>query len=127
MYAGGAHGHEDKAAKDAVAKLYEVEGSAAGEVPSSFKQAAGLERAEIENPDIFAHNDVLTGPFGTLETPTLVESAFDSRIVGCTGDEAPNDHDIYWLEVKKDEKIVCPLCEQVFALKFIGVPGEHHH
>jgi len=90
-----------------------------GSTPDSFGQSTGLERAEIEIPDIFQHNEVLKAPFGTEAEPCLVESAFDSRIVGCTGDAAPHDHDLYWLEVKSGESSTCPLCEQVFALKQI--------
>jgi len=99
-----------------VKKLYDVETGKIGEIPDSFVQAPGLERAEILEPELFAHNDVLQGPFGTKEEPCLVESVYDSRIVGCTGDIAPDDHDIFWMEVKNGEQTVCPLCTQVFAL-----------
>jgi uncharacterized Zn-finger protein len=86
-------------------------------MPTAEDQAIGLERLELEHPDIFKHNEVIRGPFGTLDAPVLVESAYDSRIVGCTGPAAPHDHDLYWIEVRKDRPAVCPLCEQVFALK----------
>lgn len=95
----------------------EVRGAAPGEQPDSFDQAVGLERVELEDPDVFKHNEVIRGPFGTMEEPVLIESAFASRIVGCTGRATPEDHDLYWIEVKKDEKCSCPVCEQVFALK----------
>lgn len=85
-------------------------------MPDSFDQATGLERAEIDYPDIFAHNEVSRGPFGTASSPALIESAFDERIVGCTGEAAPADHDLYWLTVKKGEQTTCPVCGQVFAL-----------
>lgn len=85
-------------------------------IPDSFDQAAGLERAEIDYPDLFAHNDVSRGPFGTESNPALIESAFDERIVGCTGQAAPADHDLHWLTVKKGELCTCPVCGQVFAL-----------
>lgn len=61
--------------------------AAPGTVPDSFEQSTGLERAEIEIPDLFKHNEPINGPFGTEADPCLVESVFDSRIVGCTGME----------------------------------------
>lgn len=79
-------------------------------------QATGLERAEIDHPDLFKHNDVLRGAFGTKEHPVKIQSAFDSRIVGCTGDATPNDHDLVWLLVEKDQLAICPECGQVFEL-----------
>jgi len=100
---------------DAVAKPPAADADA-DTVPDSFDQAAGLERAEIDYPDIFAHNEVSRGPFGTKSSPALIESAFDERIVGCTGEAAPADHDLHWLTVKKGELCTCPVCGQVFAL-----------
>eukprot|EP00179_Madagascaria_erythrocladioides_P026386 CAMPEP_0198340540 /NCGR_PEP_ID=MMETSP1450-20131203/44948_1 /TAXON_ID=753684 ORGANISM="Madagascaria erythrocladiodes, Strain CCMP3234" /NCGR_SAMPLE_ID=MMETSP1450 /ASSEMBLY_ACC=CAM_ASM_001115 /LENGTH=150 /DNA_ID=CAMNT_0044045525 /DNA_START=118 /DNA_END=570 /DNA_ORIENTATION=- len=93
--------------------------AAEGTTPDIFDHATGLERAELEAPDIFKHNEVIKAPFGTAEAPVLVESAFDSRIVGCTGEASPNDHDIHWLEVIKGKQVACPLCGQIFALKQI--------
>ncbi|OSX79429.1 hypothetical protein BU14_0077s0048 [Porphyra umbilicalis] len=100
---------------DAVAKPPAADADA-DTVPDSFDQAAGLERAEVDYPDIFAHNEVSRGPFGTKSSPALIESAFDERIVGCTGEAAPADHDLHWLTVKKGELCTCPVCGQVFAL-----------
>ncbi|KAF6003592.1 hypothetical protein F1559_003125 [Cyanidiococcus yangmingshanensis] len=94
-----------------------VRGTPPGVMPTAEDQATGIERLELEHPDIFKHNEVIRGPFGTSDAPVLVESAYESRIVGCTGAAAPNDHDLYWIEVRKDHPAVCPLCEQVFALK----------
>ncbi|OSX79428.1 hypothetical protein BU14_0077s0049 [Porphyra umbilicalis] len=104
-----------KPRSDAVAKPPAADADA-DTVPDSFDQAAGLERAEIDYPDIFAHNEVSRGPFGTKSSPALIESAFDERIVGCTGEAAPADHDLHWLTVKKGELCTCPVCGQVFAL-----------
>jgi uncharacterized Zn-finger protein len=94
-----------------------VRGAPPGAMPTAEDQATGLERLELEYPDLFKHNEVIRGPFGTMDAPVMVESAYNSRIVGCTGPAAPNDHDLYWLEVRKDQPAVCPLCEQVFTLK----------
>ncbi|KAK1866961.1 hypothetical protein I4F81_009473 [Pyropia yezoensis] len=104
-----------KPKSDAVAKPPAAD-SDVDTIPDSFDQAAGLERAEIDYPDIFAHNEVSRGPFGTESNPALIESAFDERIVGCTGQAAPADHDLHWLTVKKGELCTCPVCGQVFAL-----------
>lgn len=94
----------------------EPKASPSSEVPTVFEQATGLERAEIEHPDLFKHNEVLRGQFGTKENPVMIESNFESRIVGCTGRAAPDDHDLYWLLVEKGDQYSCPLCGQVFQL-----------
>ncbi|KAI0566785.1 cytochrome c oxidase subunit Vb [Gracilaria domingensis] len=101
---------------DGPSLVAEVKPGTPGEVPSIIDQATGLERAEIDHPDLFKHNEVLRGPFGTAENPVKIQSAFDSRIVGCTGKASPDDHDLVWLLVKKDENGVCSVCGQVFEL-----------
>ncbi|KAA8491757.1 Cytochrome c oxidase subunit 5b-2, mitochondrial [Porphyridium purpureum] len=118
-FGGDAHDTNAAAYRSELDKLYDIKPTPPGQVPDSMTQAAGLEKAEIENPKMFAHNDMIVGPFGTTEEPTYVESAFDSRIVGCTGDEAPHDHDILWILVEAGKQACCPLCEQVFELKQI--------
>lgn len=86
------------------------------EIPSIFDQATGIERAEIEYPDLFKHNEVLRGPFGSKENPVKVPSYYEHRIVGCTGGEAPNDHDVNWLLVEKGKLFQCSICGQYFVL-----------
>ena len=108
-------------AHDGLAPLYEIPKGKPGEVPSSFDQSAGVEKMEIEKPDLWAKNEVIRGPFGTVDAPTFVESAFETRIVGCTGDESPNDHDLLWILVEDKQQAQCPLCEQVFQLKRVDV------
>lgn len=88
-----------------------------GETPSILDQATGLERAEIEHPDLFRHNEVLRGDFGTDENPVLIQSNFDARIVGCTGHAAPDDHDLHWINVEKDQIATCGQCQQKFRLE----------
>lgn len=75
-----------------------------------------MERAEIDHPDLFKHNEVLRGPFGTPDNPVKIQSNFDARIVGCTGKAAPEDHEIMWMNVEKGEQSTCRLCGQVFEL-----------
>lgn len=103
-------------AGDASASIPPAKATPADEIPSIFEQGTGLERVEIENPDIFKHNEVLRGPFGTLENPVKIPSHYDSRIVGCTGRPTPEDHDIVWLVAKKGEKSCCTSCNQYFEL-----------
>lgn len=86
------------------------------DIPSIFDQATGLERAEIEHPDIFKHNEVIRGPFGSEDNPVKIKSHYDNRIVGCTGLPDPDDHDIVWLQVEKGEKPCCVECGQFFIL-----------
>lgn len=94
----------------------DVKASPEDEIPSIFDQATGLERAEIEYPDLFKHNEVLRGPFGTEENPVKIQSHYENRIVGCTGHPTPKDHDIVWLQVEKGEKACCRECGQYFVL-----------
>lgn len=94
----------------------EVKPGVVGEIPSILDQGTGLERAEIDHPDLFKHNEVLRGPFGTAENPVLIQSNYDSRIVGCTGKANPDDHDLVWLSVEKGENSTCRECGQVFEL-----------
>jgi uncharacterized Zn-finger protein len=101
---------------DAADVLPEVKEGVPGETPSIFDQATGLERAEIDHPDLFKHNEVLRGPFGTEENPVMIQSNFDARIVGCTGQAPPEDHDLFWINVEKGQVATCGQCNQKFAL-----------
>ena len=101
---------------DAPNLVPEVKPGVAGEIPSIFDQATGLERAEIEHPDLFKHNEVLRGPFGTEDNPVKIQSNYDARIVGCTGKATPDDHDLVWLSVEKGQACTCDECGQVFEL-----------
>lgn len=94
----------------------EVKPGKPGEIPSILDQATGLERAEIDHPDLFKHNEVLRGAFGTVDNPVKIQSNFDARIVGCTGKATPDDHEIMWMNVEKGEQCTCRLCGQVFEL-----------
>jgi uncharacterized Zn-finger protein len=94
----------------------EVKEGTPGETPSIFDQATGLERAEIDHPDLFKHNEVLRGPFGTAENPVMIQSNFDARIVGCTGQAPPEDHDLFWINVEKGQIATCGQCGQCFSL-----------
>ncbi|PXF43140.1 Cytochrome c oxidase subunit 5b-1, mitochondrial [Gracilariopsis chorda] len=104
------------AKSDGPSVVAEVKPGTPGEIPSIMDQATGLERAEIDHPDLFKHNEILKGPFGTAEHPVKIQSAYDARIVGCTGKAAPDDHDLVWLLVEKGEQAVCKECGQVFEL-----------
>ena len=86
------------------------------EVPSILEQGTGLERAEIEYPDLFRHNEVIRGAFGTEKNPVKIQSMYDERIVGCTGLASPEDHDLMWIKVEKGIMARCPLCDQRFVL-----------
>lgn len=104
------------AKSDAPSLVAEVKPGVPGEIPSILDQATGLERAEIDHPDLFKHNEVLRGPFGTPENPVKIQSNYDARIVGCTGKSTPDDHDLVWLNVEKGEPCTCGECGQVFEL-----------
>ena len=68
---------------------------------------------------------ILFGARGTVENPTIIESVFPSRIVGCFGSAETQQHDLLWHVVRHERPSVCLECGQVFALT---VPaGEHLH
>lgn len=102
---------------DAPSLVAESKTGVPGEMPDIVDQATGLERAEIDHPDLFKHNEVLRGPFGTETNPVLIQSNYDARIVGCTGKATPNDHELVWLNVEKGESNACRECGQVFVLE----------
>ncbi|XXG55980.1 hypothetical protein AAC387_Pa03g3521 [Persea americana] len=98
--------------------------------------ATGHEReeleAEIEGRKRF-DMDAPVGPFGTKETPAIVRSYYDKRIVGCPGGDGEDEHDVVWFWLEKDKPHECSVCSQYFKLEVIGEGGppdghvdEHH-
>eukprot|EP00268_Persea_americana_P000565 TRINITY_DN10186_c0_g3_i2.p1 TRINITY_DN10186_c0_g3~~TRINITY_DN10186_c0_g3_i2.p1 ORF type:complete len:192 (-),score=38.73 TRINITY_DN10186_c0_g3_i2:322-897(-) len=98
--------------------------------------ATGHEReeleAEIEGRKRF-DMDAPVGAFGTKETPAIVRSHYDKRIVGCPGGDGEDEHDVVWFWLEKDKPHECSVCSQCFKLEVIGEGGppdghvdEHH-
>ncbi|XP_020870276.1 cytochrome c oxidase subunit 5b-1, mitochondrial isoform X2 [Arabidopsis lyrata subsp. lyrata] len=101
--------------------------------------ATGHEREELEAElegrrllDI----DYPEGPFGTKESPAVVKSYYDKRIVGCPGGEGEDEHDVVWFWLEKGKSFECPVCSQYFELEVVGPGGppdghgddeDHHH
>ncbi|XP_010479786.1 PREDICTED: cytochrome c oxidase subunit 5b-1, mitochondrial-like [Camelina sativa] len=101
--------------------------------------ATGHEREELEAElegrrllDI----DFPEGPFGTKESPAVVKSYYDKRIVGCPGGEGEDEHDVVWFWLEKGKSFECPVCSQYFELEVVGPGGppdghgddeDHHH
>lgn len=111
----------------------EVGGSAKGkDLVAEYEHVTGLEKEEIEAQIAGTTRFDLApprGPFGTKEAPAVVESQFDERIVGCSGGQGEDEHDVVWFKLRKDSGFECPVCTQVFQLKVIGeggLPGAHH-
>ncbi|KAJ4893720.1 Cytochrome c oxidase subunit 5b-1 [Raphanus sativus] len=81
--------------------------------------------------------DFPEGPFGTKESPAIVKSYYDKRIVGCPGGEGEDEHDVVWFWLEKGKSFECPVCTQYFELEVVGPGGppdghgdeddEHHH
>ncbi|EGC33743.1 hypothetical protein DICPUDRAFT_56297 [Dictyostelium purpureum] len=72
--------------------------------------------------DDFGH-EVLTGPFGTLKTPVIVESIYNSRIIACEGGDG-EEHDVLFHNLGQKKPTICLECGQVFKLKHISSEGE---
>ncbi|GAM29275.1 hypothetical protein SAMD00019534_124510 [Acytostelium subglobosum LB1] len=78
-------------------------------------------RRAIKRED-FGH-EMLTGAFGTLKAPVIVESIFDNRTVGCEGGEG-EEHDLVFHKVSHKRPCICLDCGQVFKLKKISSENE---
>ncbi|KAI8019927.1 hypothetical protein LOK49_LG04G02598 [Camellia lanceoleosa] len=85
----------------------------------------GRKVLEIDHPE---------GPFGTKESPAVIKSYYDKRIVGCPGGEGEDEHDVVWFWLEKGKPHECPVCTQYFVLEVVGPGGppdghgddEHH-
>ncbi|KAJ1257931.1 hypothetical protein BS78_10G034400 [Paspalum vaginatum] len=101
--------------------------------------ATGLEREEIE-AELQGKKrfdmDAPVGPFGTKEAPAVIQSYYNKRIVGCSGGEGEDEHDVVWFWLEKGKPHECPVCTQYFTLDVIGGGGspdghddedDHHH
>ncbi|KAI3891209.1 hypothetical protein MKW98_007514 [Papaver atlanticum] len=88
--------------------------------------ATGHEREEIEADlkgiDLYAM-DHPEGPFGTKDSPAIIQSTFDKRIVGCPGGEGEEEHDVVWFWLEKGKPHECPVCTQYFELEVVGPGG----
>jgi len=87
-------------------------------IPTDLEQSTGLERKELEailkgNPDPFNLN-VTRGSRGTRDTPTLVPSLYEERIIGCVCEEESTS--ITWMVLKKGQTQRCPKCGNCFCL-----------
>ncbi|KAJ0264170.1 hypothetical protein HA466_0025710 [Hirschfeldia incana] len=118
----------------------ESETIAKKKVEDGMPIATGHEKEELEAElegrrllDI----DFPEGPFGTKESPAIVKSYYDKRIVGCPGGEGEDEHDVVWFWLEKGKSFECPVCTQYFELEVVGPGGppdghgdeddEHHH
>lgn len=105
-------------------------GAQPGTIPSDMDQATGLERFELlgkmEGVDVFdMENPVFEGK-GTMADPYVVPTYIGYRYVGCRGKD-DQDHKPYWMKVEEDKPGRCWRCGLVFAAKYVGEPGHHHH
>ncbi|TKY64536.1 Cytochrome c oxidase subunit 5b-2 [Spatholobus suberectus] len=87
--------------------------------------ATGHEReelqAELEGRNIL-EIDHPEGPFGTKESPAIVKSYYDKRIVGCPGGEGEDEHDVVWFWLEKGKPHECPVCAQYFVMAEMSPP-----
>lgn len=119
--------------------------------PPPFSQTSGKKRIEDINPIATGHEreeleaelegrNILeinspVGPFGTKEEPAIIQSVYDKRVVGCSGVEDEDEHDVVWFWLEKGKTHECPVCSQYFKLEVVGPGGppdghgddDHHH
>ncbi|KAF5453207.1 hypothetical protein F2P56_028124 [Juglans regia] len=115
-----------------------AEGAVKKQVEDVMPIATGHEReelqAELEGRKVvdIDHPD---GPFGTKDSPAVIKSYYDKRIVGCPGGEGEDEHDVVWFWLEKGKPHECPVCSQYFELEVVGPGGppdghgddDHHH
>ncbi|XP_059459310.1 cytochrome c oxidase subunit 5b-1, mitochondrial [Corylus avellana] len=115
-----------------------AEGAVKKRVEDVMPIATGHEREELEaelKGKPILDIDFPVGPFGTKETPAVVKSYYDKRIVGCPGGEGEDEHDVVWFWLEKGKPHECPVCSQYFVLEVVGPGGppdghgddDHHH
>lgn len=105
-------------------------GAKEGTIPTDLDQATGLERYEIlgkrEGIDVFNLDKPIFEGSGTMKDPYLVPTYIGHRYVGCRG-KGGEEHKAYWLDVKEGTPARCWQCGTVYAAKYLGEPGHHHH
>ncbi|KAJ7285026.1 cytochrome c oxidase subunit VB-domain-containing protein [Mycena rebaudengoi] len=105
-------------------------GGKAGEVPTDFEQATGLERfemlGEMEGIDVFDETPLDASRVGTKKDPIMVLSYSTERIIGCTGSPA-DSHDIIWIGLTKERQRFCTECGSVYAMNYQGAEHDAHH
>ncbi|KAJ1654967.1 Cytochrome c oxidase subunit 4 [Dispira simplex] len=99
-------------------------GAQPGTVPTSYDQAAGLERAELlarlEGRELFSMKPLEMTHLGTKKNPILIDSIDEVRHVGCTGYPAES-HSLIWINVERKHEIDrCPECGCVYKMNYIG-------
>ncbi|XP_012452265.1 cytochrome c oxidase subunit 5b-1, mitochondrial isoform X2 [Gossypium raimondii] len=89
--------------------------------------ATGHEReelqAELEGKKILEDVNNPVGPFGTKESPAVVKSYYNKRIVGCPGGVGEDEHDVVWFWLEKGKPHECSVCSQYFVLEVVGPGG----
>ncbi|XP_012288494.1 cytochrome c oxidase subunit 5B, mitochondrial-like [Orussus abietinus] len=80
-------------------------------LPDPLELATGLEKYELlqkmaGNDDPFDMNVIKRGP-STKDCPTLVPSAFDSRLVGCICEEEATSINWMWLHQGSPRRCEC--------------------
>lgn len=105
-------------------------GATPGTIPTDLDQATGLERFELlgklEGVDVFDMENPIFEGKGTMQDPYLVPTYIGHRYVGCRG-KGGEDHKPYWMKVDEEKHARCWQCGTVYAAKFLGEPGHHHH
>ncbi|GAA5961786.1 hypothetical protein JCM8115_001418 [Rhodotorula mucilaginosa] len=110
--------------------LIQGPGGKAGEVPTDYEQATGLERFELlyklKGEEAFSLEPLEVPRLGTLDDPIMVFSLDNERIIGCTGFPV-DSHDTILFPVGKDKPTRCPECGCAFKVDFQGVEHDDHH
>ena len=98
---------QDMAPVDPDAPKYDpVHGGSAGNITEDdLIKTTGLERVELEaalkGENLFSQ-DWVNAPFGTLDDPVMVPSAYSERIIGVA--DPMDDSNVRWMVIREGEK-----------------------
>ena len=96
-------------------------------VVTNLENATGLYRAELEGKlkgeDIFDHHAFLRAPMGTKESPCVVESTMEYRVVGSP--DPDDDSIIHWGRLEEGAPPM-KIGSEWFVHKRVGGGHGHH-
>lgn len=90
------------------------------DLPKQIEIAQGPDREELEDEEkgqVRFERGPLKSTFGTFESPVVVPSTKDYRIVGCVGDGGEREHELLWFRLTPKRKHMCAVCGQYFVMQ----------
>ncbi|KAM0786446.1 hypothetical protein ACM66B_001909 [Microbotryomycetes sp. NB124-2] len=119
-----------RALSDHAEPVIQGPGGKAGEVPTDYEQATGLERFELlmklKGEEAFSLEPLQVERMGTVASPIEVFSLDHERIIGCTGFPV-DSHDTVLFTANDQKPVRCPECGCAYKVDFQGADHHDHH